>query len=506
MKILSKPFSSGYSSRAIFFLFLLSYFILLTFLTFNVNLSEDETYTLNTTSGNFSRVITQSYNFEGQPPGYFILLRFWRYINYSVFFAKLFSVFITGLSLYFLYKLLSLIVPRKSHNWILVIFSLNPFTIWAALELRTYALLIFLSLATTTSIYKYVLERKNTHLYAFLLLSVVGIYTQYFFIFLLVALLSVLAILKKWKELWKTCLYLLPVGCIFLPNFFFLQDQIALHKISSSKSNLLDSSISVLYASQNFLLAINLVPDTIMNRAIRLLYFIFIFYTLFNFQKTRKQLAFPLLKKYGIILFVITFLIIEFILSIIVANFIFDMKYMSVAFPFFVLTFIIFYLYDTKTKNMIFFIISAYFTLLAFDRYKHSVKTYDYKSVAKYIESIESPGEAILIYRPALALPFSYYYLGKNRIFPLPSAVNFDSSYLINIKDTFQLKESLRDANYQSSSFLMISDTTIREGHLNMNRKMITDFIYAKYEVTLDTLFFGKSKDQPLRIQAFRNK
>jgi hypothetical protein len=136
-------------------------------------------------------------------------------------------------------------------------------------------------------------------------------------------------------------------------------------------------------------------------------------------------------------------------------------------------------------------------------KYKNPVKTYDYKSVARFIGEIEKPNEPILIYRPAIALPLNYYYEGENKIVPIPHPVNFDSSYLISLKDTFQLKHGIENAGNSSKEYILISDTTLYEGTLNMNREMISNYIYSHYNVSLDTLFYGCSRRKPLRIIEF---
>ena len=120
--------------------FLAIYATFLIYTSSILNLSEDETYTLNTSSRGFSGVIHQSYNFEAQPPFYFILLSWWRLLCHGVFFAKLFSILCIGLSACYFYRLVPLFSEKKNSKWMVAIFLLNPFTVWAALEMRLYSL------------------------------------------------------------------------------------------------------------------------------------------------------------------------------------------------------------------------------------------------------------------------------------------------------------------------------------------------------------------------------
>jgi hypothetical protein len=80
-----------------FYLFIVVYFITLLYLCNRQYIWEDEAYSLNTTSHNLFEVVKFSYNFEGQPPFYFLLLAVWRKINSSIFFARLLSVILIAI-------------------------------------------------------------------------------------------------------------------------------------------------------------------------------------------------------------------------------------------------------------------------------------------------------------------------------------------------------------------------------------------------------------------------
>ena len=105
--------------------FLAIYATFLIYISSIINISEDETYTLNTTSRSFLGVIHQSYNFEAQPPFYFILLSWWRLLCHGIFFIKLFSILCIGFSAYFFYRLVPLFSEKKNSKWMVVIFFLN---------------------------------------------------------------------------------------------------------------------------------------------------------------------------------------------------------------------------------------------------------------------------------------------------------------------------------------------------------------------------------------------
>ncbi len=488
----------------VFYAFLILYGSIILYLAYKINISEDEAYTLNTTSRNIAGVIRQSYNFEGQPPVYFVLLSLWRHLYPGIFFVKLFSIILVGLSSYIFYRLVLLFSGAECSKWMVVIFLLNPFTIWAALEMRTYSLLLLLSSISIYFFYRYFFENKNKFLYLFLLTAVIGIYTQYFFTFLIASLAFSILVFKGWKEFLRLSLYLVPVVLLFLPNLLFLPDQIKVHESHGGTQYSLSSIFSVLHTPQNFLLAIYLLPDTWPNRIVRIIFFFFAVYSIIKLYKNYFSQSDFYLRGYNIILFCILLLLFFFSIGIYITDVVYTYKYMVVAFPFFMLFFAIFKIHTPLLRRLTYSALSIYFIALLIPFYKHPVKTYDYISIANYIRKIEVPNEPILIYRPAIALPFSYCYNGNNKIVPLPYPVNFDSSFLINIRDTIELKQSISNIKSTSQSYLLISDTTVYESKLSMNRTMVSDYINNHFHVTLDTLFYGWSKEKPLRIISFR--
>ena len=84
--------------------------------------------------------------------------------------------------------------------------------------------------------------------------------------------------------------------------------------------------------------------------------------------------------------------------------------------------------------------------------------------------------------------------------------MNFDSSYLINIKDTVELKQSINPAKINSKSYLLISDTTSYEYQVNMNRKMISNYLNHHYNQVLDSFLLGNGKEKSLESEDLKNE
>ncbi len=192
----------------------------------------DEAYTLTTTSASIKQVWFRAINFEGQPPLYFILLRIWRIISDSVFFARLFSIITVTISIFIVYRLSEKYVTSIHPFLITLLFASNSIVLWAALEIRVYGLtilfavlLIWLFLNTYTSKPKPILYKRLI----FSIVALLSVYIQYYLAFILIGNFIFLIINKKWKIAY---LYLLDmiipvIGTVFLISIVF--DQMSIH-------------------------------------------------------------------------------------------------------------------------------------------------------------------------------------------------------------------------------------------------------------------------------------
>jgi uncharacterized membrane protein len=492
-----------YSKKAIFYGFLAFYFAILTYLCIEVTLWEDECYTLNTTSRNLSEVISQSYHFEAQPPLYFILLKGWRQIYDGVFFARLFSLLFTVLAAYFFRKLASLISDEASLDWLSVIFLLNPFTVWAALEIRSYGLIIFIATISVYFFLRFLFNNEKKYLYFFLIFATIGLYTQYLFVFLIVSLLFSFLILRGWKSFLKLCINLLPVVILFLPNFLFISDNIAFQQTDNPSITWKNTLSTILQTPPNLLLGLDRVSFGNFGKVVFTLFSILLaLYAYFILYKKHRELRDSFLTKINFILFTVLVFVLLYVFGFVLFRVQYADLYMAIVFPLFILLFTIFKVFSLSYMKLLYASLSLYFVFLLLLTYRYPIKFYDFKSIAKYVNEISSNNEPILFYRNGLSLPFGYYYKGNHLLCPLPKAVTFDKNYLINIKDTSDLRESIQHINTTSTTYILISDD--RVGYLytlNMNRKMVDDYLNNNYKTTLDTLCFGKSKNYYLRVR-----
>jgi len=507
MSAIMKTGSGSPVKKYLFYGFLIVYSAVLLYLCKVLNIWLDEAYTLDTTARPLSEVISQSYSFESQPPVYFILLSLWRKISADVFFARLFSLLSIGLAAYFFYKLIRLLSAVEGSKWLVLLFLLNPFIVWAGLEIRLYAFLLLLSTILIYLFLAYYIKGKNKYLYFFLLTSLVGLYTQYFFAFLIAALVFALLVFKGWKAFFRISLYLVPVVLLFLPNLMFMGDQLGMVQSQKAEFSAVQRIGIVLHSPQNVTFAMDSLP---FQRIIRLgILFLFVAFLGYAYLQAYKKNRNEKTTYFELINFsIVAGITLVAILAALIAVTGIDHqdRYLTIAVPFFILLFSLFGMHSFLQSRIMYTVLALYFAGILLYNYSSPVKQYDYKAVAKFVDVHEKPNEPILFYHSVLSLPFSYYYTGKNLIVPLPHEVHYDTSYMNNIKDTVELNQSIKNIKSTSTSYLLISDLNEDKYKDNENRKMVNDYFNLHYRVTFDTLYFGLSKKRSLRIRRFEQK
>jgi hypothetical protein len=165
----------------------------------------DEEYTLATTAHGFEYAIRHAAGFERQAPLYFALLAVWRSVPHlldSVWFARMFSVLCGAGTLVAFAAAGRRIAPRTDPLWFALLAGLNPFAVWAALEIRHYALALLLSVLLWLAFDSGFLSgsRPNARI-AFVALAVAGIDVQYFIAFAPVGYAVTLLVLGRFRAL-----------------------------------------------------------------------------------------------------------------------------------------------------------------------------------------------------------------------------------------------------------------------------------------------------------------
>lgn len=132
-------------------LLLAAYAAFTLYLASSLNLWIDEVYSLSTTSLSIVETIPRALTFENQPPLYFLVLRLWRLLGDSVFVARVLSVLLLLACMWLLGRFASRFGDPASVFCLMFFAVSNPLVIWAAVEIRVYAMALLLITLVLTS-------------------------------------------------------------------------------------------------------------------------------------------------------------------------------------------------------------------------------------------------------------------------------------------------------------------------------------------------------------------
>ena len=151
-------------------------------------------------------------------PLYYSIIHYWTKLfglsEFSLRFPSLIFSFLSVVLVFFLGKK---ILEVKSAALATLIMSLSSFQLWYAQEARDYSLLLFIGLSATWFLYKALKEDSLKSWVYFVLISISGFYTNYFYIFLFAAHLIYALLLKIRRLDFKLTVSFLLIVLGFIP-------------------------------------------------------------------------------------------------------------------------------------------------------------------------------------------------------------------------------------------------------------------------------------------------
>lgn len=464
------------------------YYGIIVFLAGYLNIWEDELYSLNTSSKSLSYAFHQSEFFELQPPVYFLLLTLWRWISDSILWARMLNMFLIVLSQVLLYNFLVKVTDKKKITAFSILFLLNPTVVYTLLEIRLPALLIFLSLVISSLFYNtyYSGNISNGRRALVIIFSVAGLFTQYYFGFLLFANALVLLITGRKKALWS---YLLDM---ILPLFLIL---FYLHEITRSADMVYAASPAYARTFLDFINEIKILAsqitfsyffpsDYIISAAgrwiLRIIFICLIVYSVFHTDTRTKFRSFLPFILIPVILFLF-FIIVDYYFgefSVLLP------KYTLVVFiPVFILVIYMVRQARVRLFNAVFILLTLIYLVQDIERYSPLYKHDDFKTLGNYLQLDEKKGEDIFVYRNINGENLKIYYKGINKILPIVEPFSFNEEYSTRLwKLTSQDIQKLSDDFKQYNSFyVIIFDNQLPEfKEINSN---IMSLLTSKYDI-----------------------
>ena len=132
-----------------------------------------------------------------QHPVYYLLLRPWLALGTSATALRAFSVVFAVASIWVLYQLTLELFDRTTARMAAVLLVVSPFAIYYGQEARMYTLELFLAILSTWCLTRWLSRGGRGRAAAYVLVSIVGVYTHFFFFFLLFAHLVFVTIRER---------------------------------------------------------------------------------------------------------------------------------------------------------------------------------------------------------------------------------------------------------------------------------------------------------------------
>ncbi len=461
-----------------------------------VNLWIDETFSLETTRHSLVHAFTRGIQFELQPPVYFALLNLWRNFGASIFVARLFSVICVMLMLLVVAALSRRYFRNQHPGWLVGAVALNPFVIWAAVEIRVYALALLLSslliLFYFDGWWAEESEKRNRARWGYALVALLGLYTHYYLGFLLVANAVALLWRRNGKSLVSYLASMMAVGVAFLPLAMVVRSQLAGHtQTLSVKHSLVDDVRLLWWHAQEYLLPASWKATAGLQRAmIGLLALVLLFLLLRRFRDlvTTDHLALWTVTGIAGLFFLVALKLTGPILM--------ETRHMVALFLPLLLSF--FAVLKTMggrrvlvawTTILLFFYISSLLVV-----WRPMAKVGDWQRVAAWLEQAEKPGEPIAVFNIAGALSLQHYYHGVNPAIQLPRDTPLDQYDARDYRfhNETEIAEALSRVQNASGRLWLITDPDkgCQSMEVDLNCRELEDYLAAHYVVEKEQSFF----------------
>jgi uncharacterized membrane protein len=457
----------------------------------HLNIWIDEAFSLNTTNSGLVTTLKRATYFELQPPFYFLILILWRNISQSIFFARLLSILFTCGTIYVSAKLSERLFKQLNPAWVASLVAFNPFVIWAATEIRCYALVLLFSGLLILFFYDgYASEGvQGRGKWCYILFAIAALYTHYYLGFLLAANGLTLLILRRLNLLRAYLIGMFIVFFIFSPMLLVLHHQVTTHLDFIESVSFYRYVQIIHWRIKEYLL-----PSGELWGLVKVSKWIFnlgIIVGLFYIIKKRAYFFRP----HNVALITIGVITCIFFLVFINHPELMQQRHFSVLFlPSIFLLFSTVQLVHRRGVLMsCCLILFIFYGSALFEMYKRCAKPGDWQRVASHIMKIEKAGESILIFRNGQALPFSYYYKGLNNNIPIPNQFNCDTYDLSSsiLKDEKMIFQALKNIPGGSPRLWIITSATKPHLDVDINPIVLEGFIKKWCIVEKEQSFYG---------------
>ena len=470
----------------------------------------DEAYSLHTSSGSFSHTWSQAIGFEEQAPIYFLLLTGWRTVGDSVFWARLFSVLCVLTNIWVAPKLgqryASVLGPAAEPNGSMfsleqslmtILIALSPWSIWAATEIRLYALSTLISSILLLTFHDAYLDDSQSRMRCrvqYILSATIAIYTHYMLAPLIIAQGITLLVLRRNSFLNYLC-DMCIVTIAFAPFFPTFANQLLVETADKPDHAVANASAAERLLSgavRSFgILCYHAVPADEGRQwiAIRVgvIALLLPCVAVFRSSISRKQLVLWTTTATLTLLFAVIFAFVN--LSSRHACSMFVPTLLSVVA---VLNLPQSVVMRRKLGMVGLTLFLLFAGICLAQRYTPLTKDGDTQRVASFIENLEQPEQPILVFDPSVEMVLSHYYDGANRLVAVPMPEDFKKFSVdeLVLTDETQLLAALPDNTLE---FWLVNDdgVLVEIRDFDESFEILERFVARHCEVIRDEHFHG---------------
>lgn len=450
---------------------------------------QDEGFTLDTTGAGPLHALHQALSFEMQPPLYFVLLSVGRFADSSYWFARAFSALCTAGALLLIARLAGWIPDTRVRLALVAWLAVHPFMLWAGSEARVYGLVLFEAAATMLLFDRAFLRPTSSRAAHIGMIAAMacGIYTHYYFGFLIPALGTVLLLRDRGRLLsFLADTGLVAVSC--LPLVFIVPNQIAAHHaLASERTGIFQVIKELWWRVESYALPASpsMLALTWLARARDIVWTALALGASLVLTRWR----FRLQDGSARLLLVTAVLLIEFAaLRLALLPELFASRHTTMLVIPLLATSVALGAVAHARIFRIFFAFLLLMTVMAsWTHFSSGTKSGDCRRVARFLETHESPGEPVLVFHGDRVLALGPHYHGINVLVPFPRPLRLDEHWLENsaIHDEREVEQAFAEYCPQGRAWLLTTSPGVYLG-VKFGDEILADWVTRRCITRLD--------------------
>lgn len=453
-------------------------------LAYALNIWQDEAYTLHTTAHGIQYALQQAVTFEQNAPLYFLIIVALRHVSESIFFLRGFSVLCAAATVSIVPSIVRRYIPNADAGAVAVVVACNPFVIWAAVEMRVYALIVFMSALLLLSFYDAFMKETESRWTAagYAVVVALSLYTQYYLAFIVAAQAIAVALWYR-RGAFRFVGACLAAGIAFAPMLATIPSQ-----VGNFRSGFASPSVGHSFATLALILWHFLVPLPF--PGVRLVYAGLTLIAAIVLLRYRPSFT---VSGGGAVVAVAAGAVVLFAGGTYAAGVhVLNRHAASLYIPATMSVFAIIAALRVPSRARIAAYAAAGLVVLSLltlaSTYRALANPGDWIRVTSYIRSHERSGEPIAVFEAENALPFTYYYRGPNEVVPIPKGVNFQDYDVTDfiIRDASQLRAVMPRAQ----RMWLITAGGCTSANVAFGCSTLERFVAAHYLVLSDTPFY----------------